>query len=194
MSPGGPAQRNTSPGGAARRGTGSDGYPGPGYGRASEPSRSRWDGAQRTLAVASRLLSPRVRAAVGVASLLTVAIVPGAAMAAGAITVAADAYCTFGSFCLYSGPNFDGQKVEYSGQELFCQDSRPALNVRSVLPNGARSVVNNTRNGNTGLGVKIYSAPEHLVLTTISPGGQVSELDGKTAQSMQSLCAYPRGN
>jgi hypothetical protein len=135
-----------------------------------------------------------VRAAVGVASLLTVAIVPGAAMAAGAITVAADAYCTFGSFCLYSGPNFDGQKVEYSGQELFCQDSRPALNVRSVLPNGARSVVNNTRNGTTGLGVKIYSAPEHLVLTTISPGGEVSELDGKTAQSMQSLCAYPRGN
>ncbi|MDT7685476.1 peptidase inhibitor family I36 protein [Pseudonocardia sp. Cha107L01] len=194
MSPGGPAQRNTSPGGAARRGTGSDGYPGPGYGRASEPSRSRWDGAQRTLDVASRLLSPRVRAAVGVASLLTVAIVPGAAMAAGAITVAADAYCTFGSFCLYSGPNFDGQKVEYSGQELFCQDSRPALNVRSVLPSGARSVVNNTRNGTTGLGVKIYSAPEHLVLTTISPGGQVSELDGKTAQSMQSLCAYPRGN
>lgn len=194
MSPGGPAQRNTSPGGAARRGTGSDGYPGPGYGRASEPSRSRWDGAQRTLDVASRLLSPRVRAAVGVASLLTVAIVPGAAMAAGAITVAADAYCTFGSFCLYSGPNFDGQKVEYSGQELFCQDSRPALNVRSVLPNGARSVVNNTRNGTTGLGVKIYSAPEHLVLTTISPGGEVSELDGKTAQSMQSLCAYPRGN
>jgi hypothetical protein len=194
VSPGGPAQRNTSPGGAARRGTGSDGYPGPGYGRASEPSRSRWDGAQRTLDVASRLLSPRVRAAVGVASLLTVAIVPGAAMAAGAITVAADAYCTFGSFCLYSGPNFDGQKVEYSGQELFCQDSRPALNVRSVLPNGARSVVNNTRNGTTGLGVKIYSAPEHLVLTTISPGGEVSELDGKTAQSMQSLCAYPRGN
>jgi hypothetical protein len=194
VSPGGPAQRNTSPGGAARRGTGSDGYPGPGYGRASEPSRSRWDGAQRTLDVASRLLSPRVRAAVGVASLLTVAIVPGAAMAAGAITVAADAYCTFGSFCLYSGPNFDGQKVEYSGQELFCQDSRPALNVRSVLPNGARSVVNNTRNGTTGLGVKIYSAPEHLVLTTISPGGEVSQLDGKTAQSMQSLCAYPRGN
>jgi hypothetical protein len=194
VSPGGPAQRNTSPGGAARRGTGSDGYPGPGYGRASEPSRSRWDGAQRILDVASRLLSPRVRAAVGVASLLTVAIVPGAAMAAGAITVAADAYCTFGSFCLYSGPNFDGQKVEYSGQELFCQDSRPALNVRSVLPSGARSVVNNTRNGTTGLGVKIYSAPEHLVLTTISPGGQVSELDGKTAQSMQSLCAYPRGN
>jgi hypothetical protein len=194
VSPGGPAQRNTSPGGAARRDTGSDGYPGPGYGRASEPSRSRWDGTQRTLDVASRLLSPRVRAAVGVASLLTVAIVPGAAMAAGAITVAADAYCTFGSFCLYSGPNFDGQKVEYSGQELFCQDSRPALNVRSVLPNGARSVVNNTRNGTTGLGVKIYSAPEHLVLTTISPGGEVSELDGKTAQSMQSLCSYPRGN
>ena len=194
MSPGGPAQRNTSPGGAVRRGTGSDGYPGPGYGRASEPSRSRWDGAHRILEVASRLLSPRVRAAVGVASLLTVAIVPGAAMAAGAITVAADAYCTFGSFCLYSGPNFDGQKVEYSGQELFCQDSRPALNVRSVLPNGARSVVNNTRNGTAGLGVKIYSAPEHLVLTTISPGGEVSELDGKTAQSMQSLCAYPRGN
>jgi hypothetical protein len=55
-------------------------------------------------------------------------------------------------------------------------------------------VVNNTRNGTTGLGVKIYSAPEHLVLTTISPGGEVSELDGKTAQSMQSLCAYPRGN
>jgi hypothetical protein len=198
VSPGGPAQRSVSPGGAAPRsvspgGTGSDGYPGPGYGRASEPPRSRWDGA-RALEVASRLLSPRVRAAVGVASLLTVAIVPGAAMAAGAITVAADAYCTFGSFCLYSGPNFDGQKVEYSGEELFCQDSRPALNVRNVLPNGARSVVNNTRNGTTGLGVKIYSAPEHLVLTTISPGGEVSQLDGKTAQSMQSLCAYPRGN
>ena len=139
-------------------------------------------------------MSSRVRAVVGVASLLAVAIVPGAAMAAGAITVAADAYCTFGSFCLYSGPNFDGQKIEYGGEQAFCQDDRPALNVRSVLPAGARSVVNNTRNGTTGLGVKIYSAPQHLVLTTISPGGEVSELDANTARSMQSLCAYPRNN
>jgi hypothetical protein len=141
-----------------------------------------------------RSVSPQVRAALGVISLLTVAIVPGAAMAAGAITVAADAYCTFGSFCLYSGPNFDGQKVEYHADQLFCQDSRPALNVRDVLPNGARSVVNNTRDGSTGFGVKIYSAPEHLVLTTVSPGGEVSQLDGATARSMQSLCAYPRTN
>jgi hypothetical protein len=145
-------------------------------------------------ALAERLLTPRLRAAVGVASLLTVAIVPGAAMAAGSITVAADAYCTFGSFCLYSGPNFDGQKVEYPGDQAFCQDNRPALDVRSVLPAGARSVVNNTRNGTAGLGVKIYSAPQHLVLTTVSPGGEVSELDGNTAKSMASLCAYPRAN
>jgi hypothetical protein len=142
--------------------------------------------------VGGRTVSPRARAAIGVASLLTVAIVPGAAMAAGAITVAADAYCTFGSFCLYSGPNFDGQKVEYHADQLFCQESRPALNVRDVLPDGARSVVNNTRDGASGLGVKIYSAPRHLVLTTVSPGGEVSQLDGPTARSMQSLCAYPR--
>jgi hypothetical protein len=141
-----------------------------------------------------RRASPRARAAIGVVSLLTVAIVPGAAMAAGAITVASDAYCTFGSFCLYAGPNFDGQMVEYHADQLFCQDSRPALNVREVLPEGARSVVNNTRDGASGLGVKIYSAPQHLVLTTVSPGGEVSQLDGATAQSMQSLCAYPRAN
>jgi hypothetical protein len=161
--------------------------------RAAEDSPAWANGLATVLAIGGRMFSPRIRGAIGVASLLTVAIVPGAAMAAGAITVAADAYCTFGSFCLYSGPNFNGQKVEYKGDELFCQNSRPALNVRSVLPDGARSIVNNTRNGNTGLGVKIYSAPEHLVLTTISPGGEVSQLDGGTAKSMQSLCAYPRG-
>ncbi|HEX4246909.1 MAG TPA: peptidase inhibitor family I36 protein [Pseudonocardia sp.] len=174
-----------------------DGYRSPGSTprprRAAEDSPAWATGLATVVAIGGRVFSPRVRAAIGVASLLTVAIVPGAAMAAGAITVAADAYCTFGSFCLYSGPNFNGQKVEYRGDELFCQDSRPALDVRSVLPDGARSVVNNTRNGNTGLGVKIYSAPEHLVLTTISPGGEVSQLDGTTAKSMQSLCAYPRG-
>jgi peptidase inhibitor family I36 len=135
---------------------------------------------------------PRVRGAIGVASLLTVAIVPGAAMAAGAITVAADAYCTYGSFCLYSGPNFNGAKVEYSRDQLFCQDSKPALDVRSVLPGGARSVVNNTRTATTGLGVKIYSSPGNLVLTTVSPGGEVRDLDGNTAQATQSLCAFPK--
>ncbi len=137
---------------------------------------------------------PRVRGAISVASLLTVAIVPGAAMAGGAITVAADAYCTYGSFCLYSGPNFNGAKVEYTRDQMFCQDSLPALDVRSVLPDGARSVVNNTRTATTGLGVKIYSAPGNLVLTTVSPGGEIRDLDGNTARAMQSLCAYPKGN
>jgi hypothetical protein len=127
-----------------------------------------------------------------VASLLAVAVVPGAAMAAGAITVAADAYCTYGSFCLYSGPNFNGRKVEYTRDQMFCQDSRPALDVRSVLPEGARSVANNTRTATAGLGVKIYSSPGHLVLTTVSPGAEVSDLDGNTALAMQSLCAYPK--
>ncbi|HEY2203447.1 MAG TPA: peptidase inhibitor family I36 protein [Pseudonocardia sp.] len=130
----------------------------------------------------------------GVLSLLVVALVPGAAMAAGSITVAAGAYCTFGSFCLYSGPNFDGQKVEYTADQLFCQDERPALDVRTVLPEGARSVVNNTRTADPGLGLKIYSAPSNLVLTTVSPGGEVSELDNRTARSMQLLCAYPRSH
>ena len=102
--------------------------------RAAEDSPAWAKGLATVVAIGGRVFSPRVRAAIGVASLLTVAIVPGAAMAAGAITVAADAYCTFGSFCLYSGPNFNGQKVEYKGDDLFCQNSRPALNVRSVCP------------------------------------------------------------
>jgi hypothetical protein len=145
------------------------------------------------LAVAGQVRpGPRVRGAVGVASLLTVAIVPGAAMAAGAITVAADAYCTYGSFCLYSGPNFNGDKVEYTRDQLFCEDSKPALDVRSVLPGGARSVVNNTRTATAGLGVKIYSSPGNLVLTTVSPGGEVQDLGGDTARAMQSLCVFPK--
>ena len=136
-------------------------------------------------------LSLRLRAALGMASLLSAALVPGAAMAAGALTVASDAYCTFGSFCLYSGPNFNGQKVEYTRDELFCQNSRPALDVRTVLPGGARSLVNNTRVNVTGLGVKIYSAADHLVLTSVDPGRQVRDLTGTVARQMQSLCAYP---
>jgi hypothetical protein len=135
----------------------------------------------------------RLRSVVSMASLITVALVPGAAMAAGAITVAAGAYCTYGSFCLYSGPNFNGKKVEYNREQLFCQDSRPALDLRTVLPGGVRSVVNNTRSANSGLGVKIYSAAGHLVLTTVKPGGEVQNLDSNLAHQMQSLCSYPRG-
>lgn len=165
-----------------------------GRARLSEAGQSRFAEVGRAaLTVAGQLRpGPRVRGAIGAASLLTVAIVPGAAMAAGAITVAADAYCTYGSFCLYSGPNFNGAKVEYSRDQLFCQDSKPALDVRSVLPGGARSVVNNTRTETAGLGVKIYSSPGNLVLTTVSPGGEVRDLDGNTAQAMQSLCAFPK--
>jgi hypothetical protein len=114
-------------------------------------------------------------------------------MAGGAITVAAGAYCAHGSFCLYSGPNFDGEKVEYTRQQLFCQGSEPALDLRSVLPDGARSVVNNTRSAETGTGVKIYSAAGHLVLATVNPGSEVQDLGGDVAGKMQTLCSYPRG-
>lgn len=127
---------------------------------------------------------------IGSASLLTVAIVPGAAMAAGALTVAAGAYCSYGSFCLYSEPNFNGKKIEYSREQLFCQDSHPALDVRTVLPEGARSIVNNTRAESSGLGVKIYGAVDHLVLTTVNPGEEEQDLGGIT--DLQSLCAFPK--
>ncbi len=132
------------------------------------------------------------RGLLALASLATVAIVPGAAMAAGSITVAAGAYCSYGSFCLYSGPDFTGQRVEYDREQLFCQDLRPALDVPSVLPDGARSVVNNTRTMTSGLGVKIYSQEGRVVLPTVGPGGEVRNVDDATARAMRTLCAYPR--
>jgi hypothetical protein len=131
--------------------------------------------------------------ALTVLSLVVVALVPGAAMAAGAITVAASAYCSFGSFCLYSGPNFTGRKVEFAGDRTFCEHNQPALDVRSVLPGGARSVVNNTHGATTGLRIKIYSAKTHLVRTTVRPGSEVAELGGPVARAMNRLCVYPRG-
>jgi Peptidase inhibitor family I36 len=138
-----------------------------------------------------RWLVGRLREAIGLASLLVVALVPGAAMAGSAITVAVGAYCSFGSFCLYSGPNFDGQRVEYDSSQLFCQDSMPALDLRTILPGGVRSVVNNTRTSATGIGVKFFSEPAHLVLTSVRPGSEERELPDGVAKGMASLCAYP---
>ncbi|HZZ51574.1 MAG TPA: peptidase inhibitor family I36 protein [Pseudonocardia sp.] len=131
------------------------------------------------------------REVVSVASLLVVALVPGAAMAAGAISVASGTYCGFGSFCLFSGPDFDGDRVEYKRSDLFCQDKVPALDIRRALPGGARSVVNNTRTSGSGVEVKIYSAPGHLVLTSVKPGVEMRGLDEGVAQQMQYLCSYP---
>ena len=124
-------------------------------------------------------------------SLLVVALVPGAAMVASAITVAASAYCDFGSFCLYSGPNFDGQRIQYDSSQPFCQDGRPAQRLRDVLPNGVRSVVNNTGAAADGFTVKLYSEPGHLVLTEIRPGVEQRDLPSSVAQQMGSLCVYP---
>ncbi|GAA5156966.1 hypothetical protein GCM10023321_34180 [Pseudonocardia eucalypti] len=139
----------------------------------------------------SKTTQTRVPPGLGVLSLLAVAMVPGAGMAAGAITVAADAYCTYGSFCLYSGPNFTGDKVEYHHDQMFCQDGKPALDLRAVLPAGVRSVVNNTRTETSGQAVKFFSGGQHLVLSTVSPGREVTEMTANTSEAMQSLCVYP---
>lgn len=139
----------------------------------------------------SKTVQARVPPGLGVLSLLAVAVVPGAGMAAGAITVAADAYCTYGSFCLYSGPNFTGDKVEYRHDQMFCQDGKPALDLRAVLPAGVRSVVNNTRTETSGQAVKFFSGGQHLVLSTVSPGREVTEMTADTSEAMQSLCVYP---
>jgi hypothetical protein len=128
---------------------------------------------------------------VGVISLLVVAMVPGAAMAVSAITVAASAYCNFGSYCLYSGPDFDGQRVEYDGSQLFCQDGQPALQLHDVLPDGVHSVVNNTGPSGDGVGVKFYSEQGHLVLVSIRPGVEQRDLPDSVASQMGSLCLYP---
>jgi hypothetical protein len=179
---------------AQRRTYGVRGYGSPAGSDEAAPWWSRLPGWVQgpASAVPDWLVGP-VREVVGVASLIVVAMVPGAAMAAGAITVAGGAYCDLGSFCLYSGPDFTGQRVEYRGTELFCQNQLPALDVPAVLPGGARSAVNNTRGSASGIGVKIYSAPEHLVLTSIRPGAELRELDDGTARKMQSLCAFPSG-
>lgn len=126
------------------------------------------------------------------ASLVTVALVPGAAMAVAAVSAAASAVCGFGSFCLYSGPDFTGQKVQYDAGQLFCQDARPGLDVSTVLPGGARSVYNNTSTMSDGLGVKIYSQLGRVVLPTVPAGREVRAVDDKTAKDMHILCAYPR--
>jgi hypothetical protein len=126
------------------------------------------------------------------ASLVTVALVPGAAMAVAAVSAAASAVCGFGSFCLYSGPDFTGQKVEYDSGQLFCQDARPGLDVASVLPGGVRSVYNNTSTMSDGLGVKIYSQLGRVVLPTVPAGREVRAVDAKTAKDMHTLCVYPR--
>lgn len=131
------------------------------------------------------------REVISVASLLVVALVPGAAMAAGAISVASGTYCGFGSFCLFSGPDFDGQRVEYKRSDLFCQDKKAALDIRRALPGGARSVVNNTRASGPGVELKIYSRPAHLVLTSVRPGSEMRGLDESVARQMQYLCSYP---
>ncbi len=132
------------------------------------------------------------RALVTLTSLLAVAAVPGAAMAAGSITVAASAICGYGSFCLYSGPDFTGERAEFDRGQLFCQDTRPGLDVASVLPGGARSVFNNTGPTADGLGVKIYSDRGRVVLPTVAPGREVRLVDDETALAMHTLCAYPR--
>ena len=126
------------------------------------------------------------------ASLVTVALVPGAAMAVAAVSAAASAVCGFGSFCLYSGPDFTGQKVQYDAGQLFCQDARPGLDVSTVLPGGVRSVYNNTSTMSDGLGVKIYSQLGRVVLPTVPAGREVRAVDDKTAKDMHLLCAYPR--
>jgi len=43
----------------------------------------------------------------------------------GAITVAPDAYCNVRLVLPVLRADFNGQKVEYRGDELFCQNSRP---------------------------------------------------------------------
>lgn len=174
---------NTRP--SAPRGYSPPGRPAP-HGNLT-PSRSPHEPQNKLIEIRNRAW-----AILGAASLFTVAIVPGAAMAAGALTVAADAYCSYGSFCLYSEPNFNGKKVEYSHEELFCQDSHPALDVATVLPQGARSIVNNTRTETSGLGVKIYGANDHLVLTTVNPGEEKQDLRTDGAEDPQSLCAFPK--
>jgi hypothetical protein len=126
------------------------------------------------------------------ASLVTVALVPGAAMAVAAVSAAASAVCGFGSFCLYSGPDFTGEKVEYDSRQLFCQDARPGLDVSRVLPGGVRSVYNNTSTMSDGLGVKVYSQLGRVVLPTVPAGREVRAVDDKTAKDMHILCAYPR--
>jgi hypothetical protein len=158
------------------------------------PGGAQTDGRRSTVPGLSWLpewLASPARELVGVASLVAVALVPGAAMAASAITVASGAYCSFGSFCLYSGPNFDGARAQYDTDRLFCQDGEPALDLRGVLPGGAHSVVNNTRGSARGIGVKIYGAPDHLVITTVSPGSELRGLDDGVASRMATLCAYP---
>lgn len=126
------------------------------------------------------------------ASLVTVALVPGAGMAVAAVSAAASAVCGFGSFCLYSGPDFTGQKVEYDSGQLFCQDARPGLDVSSVLPGGVGSVYNNTSTMSDGLGVKIYSQLGRVVLPTVPAGREVRAVDANAAKDMHTLCAYPR--
>lgn len=131
------------------------------------------------------------RGLVSVASVLTVALVPGAAMAVGSVAAASGAVCGYGSFCLYSGPDFTGEKVEYDGEQLFCQDARPGLDVRTVLPHGVGSVYNNTGTAPDGLGVKIYSEKGRVALPTVAPGHEVRTVDAETARDLHTLCTYP---
>jgi hypothetical protein len=132
------------------------------------------------------------RAVLSAASLVTVALVPGAVMAAGAISVASNAVCGFGSFCLYSGPDFTGDRVEYTADELFCQGKRPGLEVRTVLPAGVGSVYNNTGTAGDGLTVKIYGKLGRVTLPTVLPGHEVRTVDAQAASDMHTLCVYPR--
>ncbi|MDQ2708858.1 MAG: peptidase inhibitor family I36 protein [Actinomycetota bacterium] len=132
------------------------------------------------------------RSVLSVASVVTVALVPGAAMAVGSVAASASAVCGYGSFCLYSGPDFTGEKVEYDAQQLFCQGARPGLDVLSVLPKGVRSVYNNTGTAPEGLGVKIYTERGRVALPTVAPGREVRTVDVQAARDMRTLCAYPR--
>jgi hypothetical protein len=131
------------------------------------------------------------RGLLSVASVVTVALVPGAAMAVGSVAAASGAVCGYGSFCLYSGPDFTGDKVEYDTRQLFCQDSRPGLIVHNVLPKGIRSVYNNTGTTTDGLGVKIYTEQGRIAMPTVAPGREVRTVDAQAAQDMHTLCTYP---
>jgi hypothetical protein len=130
------------------------------------------------------------RSVLSVASVITVALVPGAAMAVGAVAAASGAVCGYGSFCLYSGPDFTGERVQYDAQHQFCQDSRPGLDVLSVLPSGVRSVYNNT-GVIDGLGVKIYTDRGRVALPAVPPGREVRTVEPKAALDMRTLCTYP---
>jgi len=116
-------------------------------------------------------VQPRVRAAIGVASCS-----PwhraGAAMAAGAITVAptptarsARSACT--------PAELQRQKVELPGRRAVLPEQPPRAERAQRAAGCARSVVNTPQRQHRARGQDLQ-APEHLVLTRFSPGGEVA--------------------